>query len=171
MVLSVLGLRLSYRQKTEDRKQKTEGQKAENRKQKTERQKAEDRRQKTENRKQNRVNLIAPLFLCHLSSVSLFSALHPNPQCISGKNRLSRVFSFGNATSVASKQSKSNTIRIVCVNFVSYRLFGGGRGRLCLNSRSRRPPPSPHPKKFIKIGLRPIAWTAIFAAVALRIGA
>ena len=34
-----------------------------------------------------------------------------------------------------------------------------------------RPPPSPHPKEFIKIGLRPIAWTAIFATAALRIGA
>ena len=31
-------------------------------------------------------------------------------------------------------------------------------------------PLRPHPKKFIKIGLRPIAWTAIFATAALRIG-
>ena len=53
------------------------------------------------------------------------------------------------------EQSKSGAIRTVCVSFVSYRLFGGGRGRFCLNSRSRRPPPSPHPKKFIKIGLSP----------------
>ena len=43
MVLSVLGLRLNYRQKTENRKQKTEGQKAENRRQKTEGRKAENR--------------------------------------------------------------------------------------------------------------------------------
>ena len=68
------------------------------------------------------------------------------------------------------EQSKSGAIRTVCVNFVSYCLFRGGLGRMCINSRSRRPPPSPHPKKFIKIGLRPIAWTAIFATSKLRIG-
>ena len=53
------------------------------------------------------------------------------------------------------EQNKSGAIRTVCVNFVPYRLFGGGRARVCLNSRSRRPPPSPHPKESIKIGLSP----------------
>ena len=40
---------------------------------------------------------------------------------------------------------KSNTIRTVCVSFVLYRLFRGGLGRVCLNSRSRGPPLRPHP--------------------------
>ena len=57
---------------------------------------------------------------------------------------------------------KSSAIRTVCVNFVPYRLFGGGRQRLCPNGRSRSPSAreachcgaSPHPKEFSKIGLR-----------------
>ena len=76
----------------------------------------------------------------------------------------------GNATSVASKQSKSGAIRIVCVFFVSYRLFRGGRAECASTREFGGPPLRPHPKKFIKIGLRPIAWTAIFATYTLRIG-
>ncbi len=43
------------------------------------------------------------------------------------------------------KQVKSGAIRTVCVNFVPYRLFRGGLGRMCLNSRTRRPSPKTPP--------------------------
>ncbi len=80
-----------------------------------------------------------------------------------GGRRLQNRGQRGRKQRTEQSKIKSSAIRTVCVNFVSYRLFGGGRGRFYPNSRSRRPPPSPHPKEFIKIGLRPIAWTAIFA--------
>ena len=77
------------------------------------------------------------------------------------------------------KQVKSDAIRFAGVSFILYRLFApqGQATRAegdqdCASTRDPdRPPPSPHPKEFIKIGLRPIAWTAIFATFTLRIGA
>ncbi len=39
------------------------------------------------------------------------------------KSLFQMVFSFGNATSVASKQRKSGAIRTICVSFTLYRLF------------------------------------------------
>ena len=90
------------------------------------------------------------LFVLFGNATSVAS-MAPNPKSNNGKNQLALfclLFSalcslFIRFVCVGrKKQSKSNAIRTVCVNFVSYRLFGGGRGRVCLNSRSRRPPPN-----------------------------
>ena len=43
------------------------------------------------------------------------------------------------------EQRKSGAIRTICVSFALYRLFRGGLGRVCLNSRTRRPSPKTPP--------------------------
>ncbi len=85
------------------------------------------------------------------------------------KSLFQMVFSFGNATSVASKHIVM--LLELFVYFLCHIVCLGEGDQDCAPTRDPdRPPPSPHPKEFIKIGLRPIAWTAIFATFTLRIG-
>ena len=85
------------------------------------------------------------------------------------KSLFQMVFSFGNATSVASKHIVM--LLELFVYLLHYIVCLGEGWVECASTRELGGPPlRPHPKKFIKIGLRPIAWTAIFATFTLRIG-
>ena len=85
------------------------------------------------------------------------------------KSLFQMVFSFGNATSVASKHRVM--LLELFVYFLCHIVCLGEGWVECASTRELGGPPlRPHPKKFIKIGLRPIAWTAIFATYTLRIG-